>query len=196
MDALRFESFLRSLAEESTRRGVLRGVVVTALGASWGHPAFGARAKKRKRKLRFNAFGCVNVGGKCRGKDSVCCSGICKGKKPKKGEKDKSRCVAHDEGGCQAGPTSAGCGGTNVLCTTSTGQAGGCITTTGNAGYCGASIDCPSCTKDADCQARCGPQAACVLCPSAVACDANSDPIEGPSTRCVGPSSGACIPPP
>jgi hypothetical protein len=178
-----------------TRRFVLGGVAA-ALGLGTTSLPDGASARRRKKKLQFNEFGCVNVGGKCRGKDSVCCSGICKGKKPKKGEKDKSRCVAHDEGGCQAGPTSAGCGGTNVLCTTSTGQAGGCITTTGNAGYCGASIDCPSCTKDADCQARCGPQAACVLCPSAVACDANSDPIEGPSTRCVGPSSGACIPPP
>jgi hypothetical protein len=161
----------------------------------------GASAKKRKKKIKRNAFGCVNVGGKCRGKNAVCCSGICQGKKPKKGERDKSRCVAHDQTSCQAGQTTNACGGVNVLCTTSTGEPGGaCLTTTGGAGYCAASIDCPTqainCTNDADCRERCGPRAGCVLCPDSEPCEATGSPSVLPSTRCVGPFSGACVPTP
>jgi hypothetical protein len=126
-----------------------------------------AEAGKRRKKLKRNEFGCVNVGDACRGKDKNCCSGICRGKKPKRGEKDKSRCVGHDAQGCQAGQIEQFCGGTDVVCTTSTGDtAGFCDTTTGNAGYCSGEGMCipGGCSKDADCIPVFGKGAACVLC--------------------------------
>ena len=48
--------------------------------------------KKKNKKPKNNAFGCLNVGQACNGKNDKCCSGICDGKKPKKGKKDKSKC--------------------------------------------------------------------------------------------------------
>jgi hypothetical protein len=144
-------------------------------------------AKKHKQKLKHNQFGCVNVGGKCRGRDKHCCSGVCNDKKPKKGEKDKSRCVAHGAGTCQPGQNLTGCGGQTVHCTTSTGGMGACRTTTGNAGYCSGDGQCRQCAKDADCRPFCGPDAACVVCSSAL-CEFG--------TICVGPTDEGCSFPP
>jgi hypothetical protein len=123
-------------------------------------------AAKKKKKLARNEFGCVSVGGKCRGKDANCCSNICDGKKPKKGEKDKSRCVAHDTGECRAGQFEASCAELtlDIPCTTG-GIDGRCDTTTGNAGYCRNWKHCASCQKDQDCIAACGANAACIVCP-------------------------------
>jgi hypothetical protein len=115
---------------------------------------------KQKPSLKRNEFGCVNVGGKCRGEDRTCCSGYCQGKKPKKGKKDKSRCVAHDTGDCTG--TDRVC--PSGLCTTSIGHAGGCMTTTGNAPYCADTVTSIPCRKDADCVPSCGPLAACYVC--------------------------------
>jgi hypothetical protein len=130
-----------------------------------------AWAKKRKPKLKRNQFGCVDVGGKCRGKDSNCCSGICDGAKPKKGQKDKSRCRAHDTGtlvgaarGCSAADDSCGPAG-NTACTTSLAEDGFCHKTTGNAGYCALDAECFDCTTDEECVPICGEGAACILCP-------------------------------
>jgi hypothetical protein len=122
--------------------------------------------RAKKQKLKRNEFGCVNVGGKCRGKDANCCSNICQGKKPKQGKKDKSHCVAHDEQGCSAGQAGDSCGGADVLCTTSAGTDGVCETTTGNAGYCASDGSCFPCQKDRDCQSQSqfGPRAACARC--------------------------------
>jgi hypothetical protein len=124
-------------------------------------------AKKKKKKLQFNQFGCVNVGGKCRGNSANCCSGICEGKKPKKGKKDTSRCVAHGQSTCFAGQNEPFCGGTGeVACLTSAGETGECTTTTGNAGYCVRSGRCLACKKDEDCQNNpdFGAGAACTVC--------------------------------
>jgi hypothetical protein len=141
-------------------------------------------AKKRK-KLKLNQFGCINVGKPCRGKDSKCCSGICQGKKPKKGEKDKSRCVGHDEGTCSRGLRSVPCGGaSNTFCTNSRGQPGVCETTTGNAAHCNAVSDCFPCKRDVDCQPICGPKAACIQC--GLFC-----PHTG-GTACAGLADGDC----
>ena len=120
-----------------------------------------ATAKKRGKKLKFNAFGCVNVGGKCHGQDAACCSGICQGKKPKKGKRDKRRCVAHDTGDCAPGQGT--CKGP-ISCTTSTGDNGFCYATTGNAGFCGLSGPCSGCRRDTDCHELWGPSAACLVC--------------------------------
>ena len=145
-------------------------------------PADAAATKKRKKPLRRNAFGCVDVGEKCRGADSVCCSGICQGKKPKKGQKDTSRCIAHDAGICQPGQGSTFCGGSVFeSCESSTGEPGECETTTGKVGYCVRSqILCSPCAKDADCVPQCGADAACIRC---VGC--------GAGTACVGPGSAS-----
>ena len=166
MDAARFDASTRSLTGRIPRRRVFSGLTA-ALGFSLTVSSERADAKRRK-KLKRSEFGCVNVGGKCRGKDRNCCSGVCTGKKPKRGDKDKSRCVAHDAQGCEAGQIENFCGGTNVSCTTSSGDTGGnCDTTTGNAGYCSGQGTCevdPPCKKDADCVPIFGAGAACVLC--------------------------------
>ena len=168
MDASRFDALSRSLGSHACRRGLLGGVLVT-LGRGV-LPLVNSEAKQRHRrtkrkKLQRNEFGCISVGRACRGKDTNCCSGICKGKKPKKGEKDKSKCVGHDASTCLPGQMESVCGGTDLLCTTSTGDTKGlCETTTGNAAYCVANARCWPCSKDADCHPFCGLQAACFRC--------------------------------
>ena len=166
MDDSRFDAWTRR------RLGLRAGGALAALLGLVGRPAsdVAIARQRRKRHVKRNAFGCVNVGGKCRGRDKNCCSSICRGKKPKKGEKDTSRCVAHDAQGCVAGQIEDFCGGTNVSCTTSTGTPGRCNTTTGNAGYCAGDGSCAvgSCKKDADCVPAFGVGAACVVCDNAL----------------------------
>ncbi|MGH2615622.1 MAG: hypothetical protein ACRDJC_10315 [Thermomicrobiales bacterium] len=115
MDASRFDRFTRALITSPARRDILQGFVAAALGLA-SIPLVGTvRAKKRKKKLILNEFGCVDVGGKCRGRADVCCSGICQGKRPKKGKRDKRRCVAHDTDGCQVGQNACGAGGEHFM---------------------------------------------------------------------------------
>jgi hypothetical protein len=174
MDADRFDAFARSVtAALSTRRTVLIGAASVGLAAA---PASGS-AKRRKRRVKRNAFGCVNVGGVCK-HDGHCCSGLCAGTKRRR------TCRAHDTGGCRAGRRAMFCGGTNVACTSSAGIEGVCDTTTGNAGYCAFTATCSPCRTDADCRPVCGPGAACVRCATCAA--------DG-GTRCVGPGPDACI---
>jgi hypothetical protein len=185
MHATRFDTITRSLITGSSRRTLFAGLAA-AVGATVlarSEPAL-AR-KKNKKKLKFNAFGCVNVEGKCRGNDANCCSNICEGKKPKKGKKDKSRCVGHDGGSCQAGQDSCLAGGSGIPCTTDTGHSGSCLTTTGAAEYCGRKGGCFACAKDADCVPFCGLHAACVVC---VGC---SDEV-GTDTACNATGTDGC----
>jgi hypothetical protein len=174
VDHYRFDSLTRWLGTGSPRRGLLRGLVGAGLGLGmvtvrW--PETGEARKKRKRKdrkpkLKRNAFGCVDVGGKCQGNDANCCSGICQGKKPKKGRKDTSICVAHDNAGiCFADSDTCSAGG-NISCSVE--SVCFCVLTTGSAGFCGdftagAPELCRDCTTDTDCQEEFGPGAACVL---------------------------------
>lgn len=181
MDAPRFDRLTCFLAAASSRQALLRGLGALAVGMT--STAHGGRAKKRKQKLKRNAFGCVNVGGTCRGTNAVCCSGICQGKRPTQGKRDRSRCVAHDESDCAVG--SLPCSGPELTCKTSSDVGGLCYTTTGNAAYCAKGGICFTCARDADCRPFCGPAAACVKC---AAC-------ESPTvhTACVGISG--CTPP-
>ena len=176
MDATRFDSLARFLTAGSSRRYLMRGLGALGLGfgaARFPETASGKKTRKKRKKLKRNAFGCVNVGGKCRGKDRVCCSGICNGKKPKKGKKDRSRCVAHNVLDCQPGQGTCGFG--------ACGTSGACYRTTGQAGFCASNGDCVSCRKDADCDAMgFGPGAACILCEG---CGGVSD------TACFRPAS-------
>jgi hypothetical protein len=178
VDADQFDDVVRSLGAFAPRRRFLRGLMLVALGYSAIARFNVADAKKqRKKKLKRNQFGCVDVGGKCRGNSDNCCSGICEGKKPKKGKKDRSRCVAHNVGTCTSGQNSCP---EIVAC----GADAECYQTTGKAGFCAAPgvCDCAPCKKDKDCEPEFGPGAACIVC----------------TTDCVGVngSSGtACVPP-
>jgi hypothetical protein len=170
MDATRLDRLARSLSRTLPRRSVSALFSAVGLGVFSVRPADLEAKKKKKKPLQFNSFGCVDVGGKCRGNDANCCSNICEGKKPKKGEKDKSRCVAHGQSTCVAGQREDFCGGDDVGCLTDQGLEGRCDTTTGNAGYCTVDGECSPCKKDKDCQniAELGPEigasAACILC--------------------------------
>jgi hypothetical protein len=144
-----------------------------ALAGATGAEAVGAR-KRRKRKakpLRFNAYGCINVGDPCRGNDELCCSGLCEGAGPRRGKRDTSRCVAHDAATCRAAPVGGigFCGGADPaspVCGSATGVPKDCHTTTGNAGFCASLVACePACSNDRECQqATANPGAACIRC--------------------------------
>lgn len=168
-----------------SRRDLLRGLTSVGLALPIARPPDSAAKKKRKRrnkrKIKRNAFGCVNVGSHCKSIDQ-CCSGICQGKQGKK------KCQAHDQSTCQAGQQQDLCGGQTILCRSALGSEGTCDTTTGNAGYCVADGDCTVCTKDADCFALCGPQAACIVC---AGCEEEFVNI---TTACVGPEPDSCGP--
>jgi hypothetical protein len=166
MDAPRFDRWTRSLTGFASRRSVL-GLVGAALGlAATRFPGITAPKKKQKKKtskkLTRNSFGCVDVGKACRGNSDNCCSGICEGKKPKRGKKDKSRCVAHNVLGCQVEQDQ--CAGAPAQCGSN--PMGLCYRTTGNASYCGVLGACFACKTDADCEAAGGffEGAACVIC--------------------------------
>jgi hypothetical protein len=162
MAPVAFDGLTRTVSTVLSRRSLASVLGVGTLSL----PALAAAKKKRKSKIKIrrNAFGCVSVGKACRGKDANCCSGICKGKKPRKGEKDTSRCVAHDTGGCLPGKDICDA---FVACTTSAGNTGHCGTTTGNAGYCFDVIPglAQRCRRDPDCREALGASAACVYCP-------------------------------
>ena len=163
----------RALQDLQPHRAVPRRVVLASLAGilpAWALPGpLATQAKKHKKKKnkktnkpQNNAFGCLNVGQHCNGKDDKCCSGVCDGKKPKKGKKDKSTCVAHNVGPCQ--DAFDVCAGVPVPC--SLGDLGGCLKTTGNAPFCAiGDTPCTPCQRDSDCVALgFGIGAACVVC--------------------------------
>jgi hypothetical protein len=161
----------RALQDLQPHRAVPRRVVLAGLAGilpAWAMPEFLAvqakkhKKKKKKNKPQNNAFGCLNVGQHCNGNDDKCCSGVCDGKKPKKGKKDKSTCVAHNVGPCQDAFDI--CAGVAVPC--SVNDLGGCFITTGSAPFCGVGdTPCVPCKRDSDCVALgFGVGAACVVC--------------------------------
>ena len=159
MDATRFDALARIFGDQASRRVVLGGVLAT-LGRE---VARAAKQKHHKQKLQRNQFGCVNFGGKCRGNDVNCCSGICNGKKPKKGEKDKSKCAGHDASTCLAGQDT--CAGPFFPCVSSRSPFARCVITTGNAPYCAGDVFCQSCARDTDCPPeKFESGAACIVC--------------------------------
>ncbi len=87
MDAAGFDTLARSLQRHIARRtalGVLGGGLAALLTRVGPGDASARKKQKHKKKPKLNEFGCVNIGGKCRGKNGLCCSGICQGKKRKK----------------------------------------------------------------------------------------------------------------
>jgi len=167
VDAEHFDALARSLSRTGRRRllGAMLGGVIGLVGGGTL-----TLAKKNNKKPTPNQFGCLNIGQKCNGKDSKCCSGVCGGKKPKKGKADKRKCVAHNTNGCTAARNV--CATDSVvksLCNPPDVQAV-CFATTGNAGFCGSAlgfdpaVHCQSCTRDPDCEAiGFAPGSSCVL---------------------------------
>ena len=179
-------TLMRSLTGAPSRRNILRGLAGAGLGLGAARfPEIGRAKRKSTPKLRRNEFGCVPIGEPCRGSNANCCSGVCQGKKPEKGKKDKSVCVAHDASTCVAGQRDHDiCArATNVACTTSTGDTGQCQTTTGTAPYCARQSYCFRCSRDADCRPFCGEKAACIEC---VGCT-----VQG-GTACSTPTKDSC----
>ncbi len=165
MNAKCFDHLTRNVPAMSTRRGLLRALMFgSGLAAVRAPETLPAKAKNGKEKLKRNGFGCVNVDGACRGRNSVCCSGICDGKKPKKGEKDKSRCLGHHQGICT--PADRGCSDDVPRPCNPDRPFAFCSRTTGHAGFCGDDVinGCIPCQKDADCVRQVGQGAACVVC--------------------------------
>ena len=165
MDVTHFDRLTRLVRNGTSRRGLLRALAASAgLGAIGFRDGREAVAKPKKQKLKRNGYGCVNVGGACRGRDSACCSGICQGKKPKKGKKDRSVCVAHHEDICTAAHRAC-TGDPRPNCNPDHPQAT-CFRTTGQAGFCGLDVipACIPCRKDTDCHEPLGEGSACVVC--------------------------------
>jgi hypothetical protein len=161
MDASRLDRLTRIFAAGASRRGVLRSLASAGLGVVVSRTPGAVEARKKKpKKLMRNSYGCVDVGLACRGNSGNCCSGICEGKKPKKGKKDRSQCVAHTIGNCPADQVACAVPGT--LC----GPMSVCVPTTGKACYCAALGPgaCAVCRKDAECVALgWGPDSACTV---------------------------------
>lgn len=171
MDAHGFDRLARTVSVRIPRRGLASVLGVSALG-------LGALAEgKKKKKVKKNGFGCVDVGKYCKN-DGQCCSGVCDGKK-------KRKCKAHGASTCQPGQNS--CLGVPAGCTTVTGAAGQCSATTGKASYCFTEAACFPCTKDTDCVAQFGAEAACIVCE--IECGPENPGGNPKGTSCVGPGT-------
>jgi hypothetical protein len=177
MDPSRLDRWTRSLTVAAPRRAALgvAALVLPAIADAKKHKKKRKRKKRQNKKVTFNAFGCVNVGGFCKNSDQ-CCSGICEGKQ------DKKRCKAHNASTCQPGQDICVVG--PAICLTDTGDTGLCGRTTGGAGYCEVGAECFACQKDADCEPICGAGAACLNCPGCA-----GDPF---ITACAGQSTDSC----
>ena len=107
MDHHRFDQIARTLSTSQSRRGLLGALGLGAILLP------GTTGAKKKKKAKFNKFGCVNVGDYCKN-NNQCCSGRCEGKK------GKTRCSAHDSSTCQAGQNACD-DAAGVRCVSSTG---------------------------------------------------------------------------
>jgi hypothetical protein len=195
----RFDALARSVGAGASRRSVIGGVLGTlGLGAflplsSEAKKHKRKNKKSKKKKLRLNQFECVNQGGACRGNNANCCSGVCDGKKPKKGEVDRSTCVGHNEGGCTAERNACiqTADNNSGNCNAANPQAF-CVVTTGNASFCsnfaGSSEqgNCRACRRDTDCTAEGFPSGtACVQVNTTGRC----------SQICAATGNRVCLPP-
>ena len=198
MDNRRLDTLARHLAPPSSRRLVVSRLTASLLSFAGirlpneaGAKPHKRHGKRKKKPLRFNEFGCLNVGARCRGKDDLCCSGICHGKKPRKGAKDKRRCVAHHVAGCTVA---------RDICTTDNkplsrcnpaNMDAYCATTTGNGPFCAnfglpLGAVCQVCVRDVDCLAfGYPPGSACVLIGGGVCNQCIAEGTEG--RACVAP---------
>jgi hypothetical protein len=196
MNQHQLPALTRALTRLPSRRDVLRGLAAAGLGLAVLRGSGAADAKKKRKhkkkqsKLQRNEFGCVEVGGKCQGKSANCCSGVCEGKKPKRGKKDRSRCVAHNTAGVCSADTDICTVGQAVLCSPDPDFPCNCTLTSGNAGFCiGAPAQCRVCRKDTDCEAEFGPGAACIVLGGMCAASC----LETGGTACATPCANATV---
>lgn len=167
MNHHQFNPVAQALIRCPSRRDVVRGLMGVGLAIGTLRLSHAADAKKRKGKKTkkkqhtpqpvVNAFGCLDIGQRCRGDSSLCCSGVCAGRKPKKGKRDRRVCAAHNAADCSeqrnrctsTNPITAVCNLPDLFSS--------CLVTTGNAPFCGSlfefdsSVHCQACTRDADC---------------------------------------------
>lgn len=199
MDADRFDALSRMVMTAGSRRDLLRGLAAAPFGLLLARlpDLTSAKNKNKKKPLQRNDFGCLNLGQPCGGKKNRCCSGVCKGKKPKKGKRDTRTCAAHDTGGCSAARSICDVGSFQSICGPGAVNAH-CLATTGNAGFCVDSAivspsNCRPCGKDADCEALGFPGgSACVIiagepgsaCSGMGTCQTSDNPY---GTACVPP---------
>jgi hypothetical protein len=196
MDSIRFDNLAKMVGRRTSRRGALYRLTAAALAAFAARTV--APVRPAAAQVTSEDFGCSNVGAKCNGRDSKCCSGRCVGQPAQKGRKrkngkrrrnkpDRSRCQAHNEGGCTSGQDTC-INGIQIAC--GRGGQGACFQTTGNAGFCGRvtgptppNFQCMVCNRDQDCVNQgFGGGAACVVCFSD--CRFNN----ANATACVGPA--------
>jgi hypothetical protein len=175
MDRTRVDGLTRSVSTMLSRRTLAGALGMGALALPGLTDAKKKHKHEKKHKVELNDFGCVDVGTFCKN-DDQCCSGVCQGKK------GKGTCQSHDQSTCQPGQDI--CAGTEVDCTTESGDRGECAITTGKSPYCETSGDCFNCAKDADCVPFCGEGAACTVCASCA--------TEGTQTACVGTGTTLC----
>lgn len=111
----------------------------------------------------LNSFGCVDVGGNCRGDSGLCCSGVCQGPVPPASGPDTSTCVAHNAGDCTLERNIClDIDAELSIC----GLFAVCAATTGNAPFCASqeNVECRNCRTDSDCEEQgLPPGSACVL---------------------------------
>jgi hypothetical protein len=188
MDQHRLRPLTRSLTRIPSRRDVLRGRAAASLGLGVARFPGSANAKKkgkkkRSKKAKPNAFGCLEVGDACKNA-AQCCSGICQGNK----------CRAHDAGTCGQDLkgwclVASAEDGAEHICNNN--QLCRCHRTTAGSAFCAdffpsddpAGVDprCADCKKDADCLALgFPPGSACApvsqgyfcagACPTGMAC--------------------------
>jgi hypothetical protein len=173
METDRFDRPARTFSQLFSRRSVTGALGLGAIAIPG--LAEGRKKRKKQRKIKRNAFGCVNVGSFCKN-SGQCCSGICQGKK------DKKKCQAHNVSTCTG---QDGCADEGVPCPTLE-FTGSCAVTTGNASYCAVGKECVACAKDTDCEALCGAGAACIVCADCVAA--------GLQTACASTTEEGCQP--
>src|SRR5688500_18528872 len=142
MDQQRLTTWTRSMRNLPSRRDIVRGLAGAVLGlgslglagplAAKNKNQKSKKGKKRKQNTPpvFNQYGCLDVGQPCKGNSAHCCSGVCAGKKPKKGKPDRRVCAAHNASVCNAQLDSCTvgakifCGPNGSICTLTTGNAG------------------------------------------------------------------------
>jgi hypothetical protein len=194
MDGKRFDSLARRVGRRRSRRDAFQALAAAGLAAAAARLGLSTEQAAEAQVTVERRFNCTAVGDACRGNDSQCCSGRCKGKRSRRSSgggrrrnrRDKSRCVAHDQAGCTSGQDTCDTG-LAVACGFR--GRGGCLKTTGNASFCGQiegqsppRLRCENCTTDQDCEALgYGSGAACVVCFSECEFRNNN------ATACAGP---------
>jgi hypothetical protein len=154
MHPTRFDAFIRFVARDWSRRGVLRFLAGAVTGLLTVHDVPRAQAMH---------FDCRHVRKPCT-RSRQCCSGICRGPQGKK------TCRAHGTGMCKTGQDSCEVVG-DIPCGDNTPNGSCvCLVTTGGASFCGGNHTGTTCTKDKQCEESHGVGAACVPCDGDTIC--------------------------